>query len=59
MGSQRKYENSVSTILEIGGQFGCAQGDSVVVKDAGAKANLVCFRWRDNYRSHLLHMGSP
>ena len=40
MGSGRTYEHSLSTALDIGGQFVSVQGDSVVVSDAGTTANL-------------------
>ena len=59
MGSERSYEHSLWTNLEVGGQFVCLQGDSVVVLCAGASSNLVCFIWPGNHDSHLREMGSP
>ena len=53
MASERKNEYSFSTTMEIGGQFVCAQGDSIVFLGAGATANLVCFEVSGNRNSGL------
>ena len=53
MGSGREYEHPSSTNMEIGGQFVCVPGDSVVVLDRGAAANLACFKWPGNRNSLL------
>ena len=38
-------EQSFSTTLEAGSQLVCAKGNSVVILDTGATANLASFRW--------------
>ena len=58
-GPERRYEHSFSTTLEIGGQFVCARGDSVVALGASATANLACSKWLENHKSYVQKMGFP
>ena len=50
-------EQSFSTTLDVGCQLICMRNDSVVALDAGATANLVCFRWLHHHNALLEQRG--
>ena len=52
-------EESFSTTLDVGGLFVPAESDSVFGLDAGATANLVCFRYLERHDRILQRKGFP